>query len=47
MKASIVAARAKVENPTAESEPAKEEDETTEPKSEASASFSIEMTADD
>ena len=48
MKASIVAARAKVENPAAEPEPAKEEkDETTEPKSEASASFSIEMTADE
>ena len=48
MKASIVAARAKVENPAAEPEPAKEEKgETTEPKSEASVSFSIEMTADE
>ena len=46
MKASIVAARAKVETP--EAEPAKEEKgETTEPKSEASVSFSIEMTADE
>ena len=48
MKASIIAARAKVEDPTAEPEPAKEEkDETTEPKPEASAPFSIEMTADE
>ena len=48
MKASIVAARAKVENPAAEPEPAKEEkNETTDPKSDASVSFSIEMTADE
>ena len=48
MKTSIMAARAKVENPTAEPEPAKEEkDETTEPKTEASVSFAIEMTPDE
>eukprot|EP01048_Picozoa_sp_COSAG05_P026782 COSAG05_NODE_7487_length_804_cov_8.968794_1_plen_77_part_00 len=43
----VVAARAKVENPAAEPEPAKEEkNETTDPKSDA-VSFSIEMTADE